>query len=238
VIIQAPRSGHAAQQYPLLPGLANATLWTGSGNVRARRLLLPCRTPLMHPYLSRRHAELMFAAAGLPRNTVPIEDRKVVWYMSRNDGSTANVGRTVLNEAELLAAIRALLQQRGRGEELRVFKLAEFPELTDAMSFVHNKVAAIIGPHGSAFGHLRWAAEHTLVAEFWPYREQGGRPQKMYGIMHWEEARMANLPYWNIPTRATAGNLQVDVGQVVGLLSEQLGKRQEHDSIEPVYSWT
>jgi hypothetical protein len=85
-----------------------------------------------------------------------------------------NGGRGVVNEQELLQAIRNLLQQRGKGEELRIFNMADFPQLTDAMRFVHNNVSAIIGPHGSAFGHLRWAAEHTLVAEFWPYEENGG----------------------------------------------------------------
>ena len=173
VVVQQPATPHVQQQYQLLPGLANATI-INPQDMHAQRLLLPCRTPLMHPYLSRRHAELMFAAAGLPRNTVPVERRKVVWYLTRGDGSTVNGGRGVVNEQELLQAIRNLLQQRGKGEELRIFNMADFPQLTDAMRFVHNNVSAIIGPHGSAFGHLRWAAEHTLVAEFWPYEENGG----------------------------------------------------------------
>jgi hypothetical protein len=58
--------------------------------------------------------------------------------------------------------------------------------------------------------------------------------------MHWEEARMFNLPYWNIPTRTQNANrdMRVDVAQVVSILRDQLGKPQAEDSIELVYSWT
>jgi hypothetical protein len=58
--------------------------------------------------------------------------------------------------------------------------------------------------------------------------------------MHWEEARMAGLPYWNLPCQVQNSNrdMRVEVGEVVGLLEQQLGKRQELDSIELVYSWT
>jgi hypothetical protein len=71
VVIARPEGPQVARQYQLLPGLANAEIISHAGpDLYTRRLLLPMRTPLIHPFLSRRHAELMFKAAKLPRNMV------------------------------------------------------------------------------------------------------------------------------------------------------------------------
>jgi hypothetical protein len=58
--------------------------------------------------------------------------------------------------------------------------------------------------------------------------------------MHWQEARVLNLPYWCLPTRTVNArhDLRVDVGQVLGILQGQLGRPQAEDSLELVYSWS
>ncbi|KAF9026672.1 hypothetical protein BDZ89DRAFT_1113778 [Hymenopellis radicata] len=56
----------------------------------------------------------------------PIEHRKKIVYGSRSHGGVSNGGRLVTNEDELLDAIPAKLDERGRGEELVLFHENKF----------------------------------------------------------------------------------------------------------------
>lgn len=76
--------------------------------------------------------------------------------MSRSNGRASNGGRKVLNEAELLDGIRALLYERKLGEELVLFDESAFSDLDSLFSWFGADVAAIIGPHGGALMHHRW----------------------------------------------------------------------------------
>ncbi len=46
----------------------------------------------------------------------------------------------ILNEAELLAAIEALLKERGRGERLQVFNADDYEDFTRIVAFFSNEV--------------------------------------------------------------------------------------------------
>lgn len=52
-----------------------------------------------------------------------------------------NGGRRILNEVELLAAIRQLLVRRNQGEELVVFNHAQFPTYRNLTTYVNTQVS-------------------------------------------------------------------------------------------------
>jgi hypothetical protein len=122
-------------------------------SLSAKNWIFSCRTPLIHPYPSLRLAELFHV-----NRDVPLEDRKVVLYNSRSDGAGFIGGREILNEAALLQQLRALLEQRGLGEELVVLTPDRFKTAAEAMQWTAQNVRAMIGPHGAKFQYLRWCA--------------------------------------------------------------------------------
>lgn len=62
--------------------------------VQARSFIFACDTPLIHPYLMQRSAELMLEAAGLDPRGKPLAERKVVLLATRmNDKNAKNGGR-------------------------------------------------------------------------------------------------------------------------------------------------
>lgn len=68
---------------------------------------------------------------------------QTVVYMSRTPGAggaARNGGRMILNEVELLAAIEALLKERGRGERLQVFNADDYEDFTRVVAFFSNEV--------------------------------------------------------------------------------------------------
>ena len=88
----------------------------------------------------------------------PSEQRKTILYLTRSpaaseaDGSSnggGRIGRAVHNEAELLDRIRDLLKERGRGEELVVFKALDYASLESFTKLVALS-SAILGPRGGA----------------------------------------------------------------------------------------
>jgi hypothetical protein len=82
----------------------------------------------------------------------------MVLYNSRSDGAGFIGGREILNEAAFLDQLRALLEQRGLGEELVVLTPDRFKTAAEAMQWTAQNVRAMIGPHGAKFQYLRWCA--------------------------------------------------------------------------------
>lgn len=150
-------------------------------------------------------------------------------YMSRSDGRASNGGRRVLNEPAVLSAISDLLQSRNKGERLELFdptKYSNFSALVDAFS---RDVAAVVGPHGGSLMNHRFAGPDTLVLEFLPTTRME--------MINFEETSLLNQTYAVIVTPGVGSkhDMTVDVGDVVKLLSERLGKPGR--SVLMPYQW-
>ena len=133
----------------------------GGRGMGAKAIISSCRYPLVHPWLSLKTLETF--GLGL-QGSVPLQDRKKVAYFSRSHGGTANGGRRVMNEDEMLGTIRALLAERNQGEALVRFHELRFGSRKELMEWFHCDVRAVIGPHGSAMLDHRWPVSSQYSA--------------------------------------------------------------------------
>lgn len=74
-----------------------------------------------------------------------IAARKVVLYLSRSGSGGAKLigGREVVNEAELLSAVMALLFRRGKGERLEVYNHDSFASFRAEVDHISQTVSAL-----------------------------------------------------------------------------------------------
>lgn len=177
-----------------------------------------------------------------------------VVYMTRSDGRTANPGRHIVNEEQVLQGIRTLLAERNRGEELVVFNPDNFRTTDELFLWFSQNVAAVVGPHGGAMINHRWsvffplftlhlcrlerisfqvrrAAKGTLVLEM--------QPTTRISMMIFEEASVLSQNYASIivpPTARGGTDMEIDVGDVVSLLTQHLGVAGEHP-LRTEYHW-
>mmetsp|Transcript_10440 Transcript_10440/g.26263 ORF Transcript_10440/g.26263 Transcript_10440/m.26263 type:complete len:625 (+) Transcript_10440:145-2019(+) len=129
---------------------------------QGERLIFPCRCALWHPYPYQTLSREVLAHFGL-LDYLPFQDRKAIIYLSRNIGDTANQGRRIINEEAVIAELTSMLEQRGQGEELRMFDRREHTLRSAAELF--RSARAVVGPHGSAFFNARWSPPGTLIYE-------------------------------------------------------------------------
>ncbi|PNW80354.1 hypothetical protein CHLRE_07g313950v5 [Chlamydomonas reinhardtii] len=195
-----------------------------TATVRARRLLAACRVPYVHPYLFLRLQE---SVLGPDAPVMPLAQRKVVLWYSRSgdDPSRSNSGRSIVNEAQVQAAIRRLLAERGRGERLEVHPAAQAAVLRQAAGdskayarWINQNVAAMIGPHGGGLCNIKWLAGGSLVLEF--------MPRDWLNVHFFEESTGHGLNYWldvQDPVDYDR-NMRVDTARVLALLRQELGK--------------
>lgn len=138
--------------------------------------------------------------------------------MSRSNGRAKNGGRKVLNESDVLSAIRTLLEERAKGEELVVFDEKDFPTASDLFEWFNNNVMAVVGPHGGAMYHHRWAARGTLVIEF--------MPTSFTSMAIFEEASVLSQTYAAVvvePSGSGGKDMIIDPEHVLSLLRRHLG---------------
>ncbi|KAJ6608290.1 hypothetical protein B0H10DRAFT_2068320 [Mycena sp. CBHHK59/15] len=181
---------------------------------KAEMMIFSCRAVLIHPWLSLKTLESLG-----------------VVYMSRSDGRTANPGRRVVNEDEVLAGIKGFLTERNRGEELVVFNPDEFENTDQLFSWFTSNVVAVIGPHGGSMINHRWATKDTLVIEFMPTTRTA--------MMIYEEASVLSQTYATIivePTDPAGTDMEIAVEDVLSLLREHLGVAGE-DPLKKSYHW-
>ncbi len=136
-------------------------------------------------------------------------------YMKRcNDRSY----RRVLNEPALLSAIRALLEERGKGEELVVFVETRYDSAFGIFDYFNENVITVVGPHGGAMHHHRWAARGTLVIEM--------MPTTFTSVAIYEEASVLSQTYAVLvvePSSPGGRDMIIDPEDVTKLLREHLG---------------
>jgi hypothetical protein len=149
--------------------------------------------------------------------------------MSRSNGLAKNGGLKVVNEDELLTAIRQTLAERNLDEKLVEFDQESYADVQALSDYMSNEVAAIIGPHGGAMMNHRWAAPNTLVIEFFP--------TNFLNYAQWEEASLINQNYAAVVVEPAHGtDMVIDPEHVTRMLTENLGKVRR-ESIRDVYSW-
>ncbi|KAK0480297.1 hypothetical protein IW261DRAFT_1336034 [Armillaria novae-zelandiae] len=179
----------------------------------AEKLIFSCRAVLVHPWLSLKTLEA-FSIDYMKESST----RNKIVYMSRSNGRAKNGGRKVLNEADLLNGIRTLLEERAKGEELVVFDEKDFATASDLFEWFNNNVMAVIGPHGGAMYHHRWAARGTLVIEF--------MPTSFTSMAIFEEASVLSQTYAAVivePSGSSGKDMIIDPEHVLSLLRQHLG---------------
>ncbi|KAI0367618.1 hypothetical protein BV20DRAFT_552485 [Pilatotrama ljubarskyi] len=197
--------------------------------IAAKNIVFSCRSPLIHPWLSLRTLEMF----GLDPVGIPLERRRKIVYISRSHGDMLNYGRRVLNEDELLPDIRALLVERGQGEDLVLFHELGLTSPRELMFWFHENVRAVVGPHGGGLYNHRWAGKDTLVLEMMPATHTSH--------MFWEEASVLGQTYANIllpPSSPGSKDMYADIPAVLDILREHLGKPDPRGpTVEPAYRW-
>ncbi|KAK0469960.1 uncharacterized protein EV420DRAFT_82075 [Desarmillaria tabescens] len=179
----------------------------------AEKLIFSCRAVLVHPWLSLKTLEA-FSIDYMKESST----RNKIVYMSRSNGRAKNGGRKVLNEPDLLNAIRKLLEERDKGEELVVFNEKDFATASDLFEWFNSNVMAVVGPHGGAMYHHRWAARGTLIIEF--------MPTSFTSMAIFEEASVLSQTYAAVivePSGSGGKDMIIDPEYVLSLLSRHLG---------------
>ncbi len=139
-------------------------------------------------------------------------------YMTRSNGRAKNGGRRVLNETALLDAIRVLLRERGKGEEIIIFDETQYSSASELFDYFNKNVMAVVGPHGGAMHHHRWAARGTLVIEM--------MPTTFTSVAIYEEASVLSQTYAVLvvePSSPGGRDMIIDPKDVTKLLREHLG---------------
>ncbi|KAK0466925.1 uncharacterized protein EV420DRAFT_1260273 [Desarmillaria tabescens] len=187
-------------------------------DIYAERMIFSCRAILVHPWLSLKTLEtfgINVLRVSSTRNKVCL-----IMYMSRSNSRAQNGGRKVINESALLDAIRELLEERGKGEELVVFDETRYGSASELFTYFNENVMAIIGPHGGAMHHHRWAARGTLVVEM--------MPTTFTSMAIYEEASVLSQTYAVLvvePSELKGTDMVIDPGHVLRILREHLGVR-------------
>ncbi|KAK0491801.1 hypothetical protein EDD18DRAFT_1334635 [Armillaria luteobubalina] len=190
-----------------------------STDIYAESMIFSCRAVLVHPFLSLKTLEAFGIDSMKESSTRNKASSSVsIMYMSRSNDRAKNGGRRVLNESELLDAIRVLLRERGKGEEIIVFDETQYSSASDLFGYFNKNVLAVVGPHGGAMHHHRWAARGTLVIEM--------MPTTFTSMAIYEEVSVLSQTYAALvvePSSPGGRDMIVDPEDVTKLLREHLG---------------
>lgn len=195
----------------------------------ASRLIWSCRAPLASPWSTAKALSMLHPKSLEP---ISLESRKVVMYMTRNNGLTRNGGREVTNENILLQELEKLFEKRGQGEILQIFSHEDFNSTRSLMQYMYHNVRAIIGPHGSALHNSFWTGPDTLVLEFQP----SSRPD----LAFYESTKLREHQYAVLMLDSVDENhnMEVDIPAVVEILQDRLGKETKSDhKMKLAYDW-
>ncbi|KAK9825670.1 hypothetical protein WJX81_000688 [Elliptochloris bilobata] len=206
----------ASQAYTLADLAAGAE----DVGVSADRLVLPCRTPAIHPQLWQQAQELLGVRA------VPAIERNIVAYLPRDRGGGVgafNGGRHIANEDVLLDNLVAALE--GRRERLQVFRHTEYETLPALLAF-WARVGVVIGPHGGALSNVMFVPPGGAVVELFPVDPVTRAPPPQLasgGMMYYLHAALLGHKYHFVHAEAVGEELFVDPAAVVRALELALG---------------
>ena len=181
--------------------------------ISAQRLILPCKTPPLHPYLWQRAQYLlklphiMFPSQYLPSRII---------YMSRRKG-TLSGGRRVTNEGELEKHLKRFAQSKGY--EYVSFFHTEYKSLEATMELWSTAVA-IIGPHGGAFTNMLFAPKGTTVIEFLPNGSIFTGPTFKEHLAPYQQAMALGHKYYAVMSQfSKRDDIIVNIREVLDILS-------------------
>lgn len=188
--------------------------------VCAKRIYYSCRTPLIHPYLSLK------IKRELDIKEYPFSDKNKILYLSRtNDKNARNGGRQIANENDLLSSIRKWLNIHNKNDELVLLESIG-NNLKEIQNYISKHVKCIIGPHGGAWFHHRWAGNNTLLIQF--------VPEKRFMNEFWEEASILGQKYYPLvlPSINHQHDMEANIFDVLAILNESYGKLLTEKTIE------
>jgi capsular polysaccharide biosynthesis protein len=145
-----------------------------------------------------------------------------VVYVSRSHGGALNGGREVVNEDEVVHAIRSFLEQRGRGEELVEYHTLTFDSFADKAKFFATESLAIVGPHGGGLMNHRFMSRDSMVVEF--------MPTSFKRVAHYEDISTLGQTYGSVvvdPVEGTINDMEIDPAKVISLLDGNLGMKSD-----------
>lgn len=214
-------------RFALVPSLYSQFGWTvrddrrNALQVRGARssVVYPCVAPPLHPFLWQ-----TAQAAVLGVRALPLERRSRIIYCGRTGvGRTENTGRRVLNEHELLPALRSAAEARGL--TLEVFDSSAFAG-ADAQTLLDywSTARVIIGPHGGALSNLVFAGCGTTVIELFPLAFGIKPPVGHAGMMMYMQSTFLEQDYWMLPCMSMQANGDFDapISDVTGIINEAL----------------
>ena len=219
-----PRDDSVSKLWKVMANASRSDLIAPS-QMTAGRFLMACDAPLWHPFNTQKTAETILKAAGASGMGVARPMRKVIAALPRADGTERNGGRRWLNYESCTPNITDLLKTRGQGEELRQFRLSDFPSFDAAIRFWNENVRLAIGVHGGGLYNTIWSSDDTVIVELRPRfanRTYGG-------TLFWELAAMKNLTYWTVPVPAINNmyDANIDCGLVIDILKAALSERKD-----------
>ena len=191
--------------------------------VEAKELHYPCNAPPLHPYLWQSGQRIM----GIKHR--PLRERHRIVYFSRTPGVgglAGNGGRIVLNEKELLDAIRQLIstEPKLRHMQLDIYAHSDEESIRDRVDYF-SYARALIGPHGGALTNLAFAGCDTLVLELFPLTEDKLSSVGHPGLMYYIQSTMLKMNYWMVTAQCDNNetcNAVYDIGRIIGILRKNL----------------
>ena len=186
-----------------------------NGYLRAKKLVLACQVPPLHPQLWR-DAQKLFRLPWLEPGWR--QQRHIVLYLSRSKG-TRNAGRNVVNEGELLEAIRPLVE--AKKYEFVVFDSHKYGTVDALFEFLAN-VDVIMGPHGGAFYNMIFMRRGTTVIEFMPRSPSFHSTAEAVHLIFYLQASLLGDKYYSVVSGGSGSNRDVDVAVVKEILKDSL----------------
>lgn len=179
-----------------------------------------------HPCLSSSCRQLGQAEVLRLGRPLPLSARRVVLYCGRSDArTTENVGRRVINEAEVLDALRNW-GARGSGAslglgdyELVSFDHREYTSL-DALAALMRRVRVIVGPHGGCLTNVVFMSCGSAAVELFPRLNGEGPPVGHPAMMMYLQASFVGLHYHMLPvdSYSAVADIAVPLEQLRGVM--------------------
>eukprot|EP01023_Acetabularia_acetabulum_P021922 TRINITY_DN21660_c0_g1_i7.p1 TRINITY_DN21660_c0_g1~~TRINITY_DN21660_c0_g1_i7.p1 ORF type:complete len:223 (-),score=24.13 TRINITY_DN21660_c0_g1_i7:543-1211(-) len=188
--------------------------------VKARNYIDACRTVLVHPYMALRMREIFPVSTN-----VPLSEKKVVLFMSRDTRGVVNGGRRIVNLRLLLHALNEMLSERNQGEQLMLFVDGNYTT-HELVRWMSTHVRAMIGPHGGAIYNHRFMGGDSLLYEL--------SPTSRTSTMFWTQASMLGQKYifTHCKTLNDKEDMVAPVHTIVNILNTHLGKPLQSSPIQ------
>ncbi|KAK0501601.1 hypothetical protein EDD18DRAFT_1347681 [Armillaria luteobubalina] len=174
-------------------------LYRARKDILAERMIFSCRTVLVHPWLSLKTLE----AFGID-------------YMKPS--TSRNKDGESLTSLNFSAPSKPTLQNEGKAKKWSSFQEGMLDNVPGFFKWCNDNVMAVIGPHGGAMYHHRWAARGTLVIEM--------MPTSYTSMAIFEEASVLSQTYAALvvpPSSQGGTNMIIDPEHVILLLRRHLG---------------